>query len=137
MTEKWTAVVADDDAAIRKLLAMILKIHGFKVHEAADGVQAKELVEKHKPDLLATDYNMPGMRGNQLVEALRKAGNHDVSVLGISGAAGGEKDPESMQSYVTEHNERYANRAPAMHFLAKPFSVPKLQAKLQEMGFRS
>jgi len=109
-------------------------MYGFKVHEAESGEKAKELIQTHDPRLVVTDFYMPEMTGAQLVTHLRESGNHHVKVLGISGMAGERDDPKSMKAFVEQHNAKFT-QAPPMHFLEKPFSLNKFNAKLHEMGF--
>lgn len=60
-----TVVVADDQAAVREALAAMLDLTpGITVQGAAsDGVEAVELVRRHRPDVLLTDLRMPNLDG--------------------------------------------------------------------------
>jgi len=67
-----TTIIADDHEIVRRGIRGILE--GEKlctvVAEAADGLSAAQLVEKHKPDVLILDLNMPRLHG---IEVLRQA----------------------------------------------------------------
>ncbi|MDB5944093.1 MAG: response regulator receiver protein [Ramlibacter sp.] len=65
-------VVIDDSAEIRSLMSLVLRNDGYKVLEARDGVVGLALVKLHKPDLVVSDVQMPGMNGIELVLALRQ-----------------------------------------------------------------
>ncbi len=66
-----TAIIADDHEIVRRGLRGILEGEGGcrVVAEAADGLTAAQLVEKHKPNILILDLNMPRLHG---IEVLRQ-----------------------------------------------------------------
>ena len=66
-----TILIVDDEPSIRKYLAMTLGDVGYRVVEAADGVQALEQVQAERPDLVITDIIMPKMNGFEFVRRLR------------------------------------------------------------------
>ncbi|HEX3997080.1 MAG TPA: diguanylate cyclase [Pirellulales bacterium] len=59
-------LVADDDPAILRLLESLLQASGYEVFSASDGRQALEMIERHQPSYLITDWNMPEMNGIEL-----------------------------------------------------------------------
>src|SRR6185503_18702227 len=65
MPREASVVIADDDPAIRKLLADILRTSGYHVLEAANGKQAAEHIRREHVDLLVTDLIMPDQEGIQ------------------------------------------------------------------------
>ena len=81
--------MAEDEPAVRAILARLLRAYGYTVLEARDGSHALELAEgaPAPPDLVIADVVMPGMGGKQLAEALdtRWPG---LPVLFISGYTG-------------------------------------------------
>lgn len=66
-----TILIVDDEASIRKYLAVTLGDGGYRVVEAADGVEALEQVHAERPDLVITDIIMPRMNGFEFVRRLR------------------------------------------------------------------
>jgi CheY-like chemotaxis protein len=65
-------VVAEDDPGTRKLLSVVLEKMGHEVLAAADGQSGWALTRTHRPDLVVSDVNMPGMSGFELLDAVRK-----------------------------------------------------------------
>jgi CheY-like chemotaxis protein len=68
-------IVIDDTEEIRKLMSFVLAKDGYKVLEARDGIVGLALVKLHRPDLVVSDVQMPGMNGFELVQALRQDPN--------------------------------------------------------------
>jgi signal transduction histidine kinase len=66
-----TILIVDDEPSIRKYLAVTLGDGGYRVVEAADGVEALEQVHAERPDLVITDIIMPRMNGFEFVRRLR------------------------------------------------------------------
>ena len=66
-----TVLIADDDAAVRRLLSAVLRPRGHTVIEAGNGEQALELAESENPQLIVSDLLMPTMDGYELVRRLR------------------------------------------------------------------
>lgn len=80
-----TVVVADDSPVIRDLVAEALRSHGLRVLEAADGLEALELVEEHPDvDLVVTDVEMPRMDGVGLITELRKRPGRRIPAVVVS-----------------------------------------------------
>ena len=110
------AVIADDEPLarerIRTLLASEQDIE--VVAEAANGVEAVQLVREHHPDLLFLDVQMPGLDGFGAIEQL--AGEALPSVV-----------------FVTAYDE-YALQAFEVHaldYLLKPFNRTRFQKTLR------
>lgn len=66
-----TVLIADDDAAVRRLLSAVLRPRGHTVIEAGNGEQALELAGSSNPELIVSDLVMPAMDGYELVRRLR------------------------------------------------------------------
>ena len=65
-------LIIEDQAAMRKNLAFILELEGFKVHVAGNGREGLALAESEKPDLILCDVMMPEMDGHELIRTLRQ-----------------------------------------------------------------
>lgn len=70
-------LIVDDRAINLRILSLLLGAMGFKkVTTAAGGLQALELAQQEKFDIILTDLMMPGMDGRQLHKELRKLPNY-------------------------------------------------------------
>ena len=65
-------LLADDERAIRSLLAGVLEKRGYVVRGAADGRQALALYRAKRPDLLVLDVMMPGLGGYEVCREIRR-----------------------------------------------------------------
>ncbi|MBI3002428.1 MAG: response regulator, partial [candidate division NC10 bacterium] len=68
---KPRVLLVDDTAKDRELVCDYLQAAGFEVEEAADGLEALELISRARPDLLVLDLTMPRMSGQELLRQLR------------------------------------------------------------------
>ncbi len=84
-----TILIAEDESAVRALLAKILSEKGYEVLEAADGMEALKLMQQHACSchLVITDVIMPRLNGPALAQHLA-ALSPSVKVLFISGYTG-------------------------------------------------
>lgn len=71
MAERRTILICDDQASLRELVRGVLEIGPYDLHEARDGQEAVEAVERLKPDLILLDLMMPVMNGLQVLERVR------------------------------------------------------------------
>jgi CheY-like chemotaxis protein len=112
-------LVVDDELSNAEVLALILQEEGFQVMVAGDGCQALQRIEEAAPDLLITDYMMPGMNGVELALAVRRLPRHgNLPVLLMSGAA---------TSTLSGHAKNFDA------FLRKPFDIEALLRAVQSL----
>jgi response regulator NasT len=105
-------LIAEDEALIRLDLKEMLQEVGYEVvGEAADGQQAIDLTEEHRPDLVILDVKMPGLDGISAAEQIVEAGTAPVIML----TAFSQRD-------LVER----AAEAGAMAYLVKPFDKSDL-----------
>jgi len=84
-----TILVVDDDPYIQKALEDRLASLGYGVLVAADGVQALEVFERHSPQLVLLDIELPGMKG---LDVLKEIHRRDAGVPVIMITAYGSID---------------------------------------------
>jgi CheY-like chemotaxis protein len=113
----YHVLVADDDDAIRSLLARVL-VHTYPavtVWAVKDGKEALDIYDQQQPDLLICNYNMPRLDGLALLATLRQSRQATLPILMISASI--SIQPQARSLGVTD-------------FLVKPFSIPQLTAIL-------
>jgi signal transduction histidine kinase/CheY-like chemotaxis protein len=106
------ALVAEDQQMLRHVLQDILG-RIAKVATARDGREALRLVHELGPDIVVTDYSMPGMDGLELLAALRSdPATRDVPVVLLSG------DSVTLRSRLADE--------PNLVVMSKPFEQSEL-----------
>ena len=70
-TGEKCVLVVDDSPFVRKLVCLIVKELGFRVLEAADGVQALEILKFQVPNAIILDVAMPNKGGVETLKELR------------------------------------------------------------------
>ena len=76
-------LVVDDDRNIRRLYQAVLEQAGYRVHTAADGVEALAVLDREFIDLVVLDVMMPHMDGYEFTRILRES-NNDLPILMVS-----------------------------------------------------
>jgi two-component system OmpR family response regulator len=109
------ALVAEDDAGIRRLIAGLLEMDGWDVREAADGDEAVAIANEWQPDAVVIDVMMPGKDGLTAVREIRlQPGGEGRAVVVVSAKHGIEVQ---------------AKEAGSDDFVAKPFDPDGLSAR--------
>lgn len=116
-------LLVDDEMSSAEVLALVLASEGYEVTVAADGHQAISRLMEAEPDVLITDFMMPGMNGADLVHTVRKMERFaHLPIMMMSGA------PESaLRSYA----------APYDVFLRKPFGLDEFLSALNALRRKS
>ena len=78
----YRVLVADDEKDIRSVLALYLEDAGYEVVEAANGVEALQVLETQDIDLCLLDIMMPELDGFQVLKRVRET--NDVPVIVVS-----------------------------------------------------
>ena len=114
-------LIAEDEATVRFIAACSLRAAGYKVLEAADGIDALALVEsrENRIDLVITDVVMPRMGGRELAERIR-AKRERLPILFMSG-------------YMNDEVVGNGNMGSHMAVLQKPFTPEMLVRKAREV----
>ena len=81
-----SALLVEDDDAIRLFLSRYLKRMGMEVTEAEDGMAAIRKLDACNPDLIITDLSMPRMNGVEFIQEARKSGFKNP-IIAVTGAA--------------------------------------------------
>src|ERR1700747_717192 len=107
-------LIVDDEANRRKTLAEILSARGYSVLEADDGTTAVEILRDTTPDLIFSDWKMPQMGGEKLLQHLRGAALlASIPVIVIT-------------AFGSSHSAIEAVRLGAYDFVMKPFDLDEI-----------
>ena len=112
-------LVAEDNAGLRKLIRIYLTRAGYSVFEAADGVQALEVLDHNPVSLIIADIMMPNMDGYTLTRELREA-SVDIPVLIVTA-----KD--------TLEDKRTGFGAGADDYMTKPVDMEELILRVEAL----
>jgi CheY-like chemotaxis protein len=117
-------LVADDDHNWNDSLRSVLERRGYRVIQAADGVQAREMVHQERPDLMILDMRMPRLGGLPVMEHLQNH-PHAPPIIMITAEDGSK-------------HKAYAENLGAVDFLRKPFPMGKLLESVERgLGLRA
>jgi twitching motility two-component system response regulator PilG len=86
---RGTILVVDDSTTVRKLVAITLERHHFRVITAADGLEALAHLESEIPDVVLLDITMPNMDGYKVCKTIKSnERTHHLPVIMLSGKDG-------------------------------------------------
>lgn len=71
-SSRQTILVVDDDANIRRVVEINLRISGYDVITAKNGEEGLAAVARYSPQLLVLDVTMPGMNGYEVAQQLQE-----------------------------------------------------------------
>ena len=120
MEESTKILVIEDEEHIRKVLSYNLKLDGFEVFLAENGMIGLEMAREKKPDLILLDWMMPGLDGLQVLSELKQdEGTKSIPVFMLTA--------KSMMAEVGR-----ALYEGADDYITKPFDVIELGQILKE-----
>ncbi|MDR0959888.1 MAG: response regulator transcription factor [Propionibacteriaceae bacterium] len=117
-----TILFVDDEAAIRSGFREYAEFVGYRVIEAADGMEAVRLATEEDVDIIVMDVMMPKLDGFTAVKQIKKI--KDIPVLMLS--ARGE-----------EYDKLYGFELGIDDYVVKPFSGKEVLARIQAILARS
>ena len=78
MNEK--ILIVDDQYGIRILLNEVFHKEGYQTFQAANGLQALDIVKNHRPNLVLLDMKIPGMDGIEILKRMKLI-DEDIRVI--------------------------------------------------------
>ncbi|HEU4699032.1 MAG TPA: type II/IV secretion system protein [Gemmatimonadales bacterium] len=119
-----TVLLVEDEEQLRRVMKDLLEREGYRVAEARDGIEALDQVDRHAPDIIMLDLNLPGLDGYGVLAQLRsRTSTRRIPVIVLT--ARGDED-----------NEVRVFELGADDFLAKPFRARALSARLEAVLHR-
>jgi CheY-like chemotaxis protein len=111
-------LIADDNDSDRMILSSIIKQQGHCVIEAYDGINAVEVYQRERPDIVLLDVIMPNMDGMDAAKAIKSfAGEKMVPIIFLTSLT----DASSLAKCLDSGGD---------DFLSKPYNKTILQAKI-------
>ena len=112
MAETKTILVVDDDYELSDGIRAVLENQGFRVLQARDGQQGKQMVYNHHPDLVILDMMMPRMGGYPVLEHFRDK-KEAPPIIMITANEG-------------SRHKAYAEYLGVVDYIRKPFAMERL-----------
>jgi two-component system alkaline phosphatase synthesis response regulator PhoP len=117
-------LVADDEIHIVHVVTIKLRNNGYEVISAENGDEAFAMACKEKPDIIVTDFQMPGMTGVELVRKLRQnETTKDIPVVMLTARGFAVEDKEKEELEISE-------------ILSKPFSPKELLRSIEDILYQ-
>jgi len=114
-------LIVDDSASLRQVVKITLTGAGYEVLEAGDGVEALELLQSHKANLVISDVNMPRMDGLTLLRAIKE--KPDLKFM-----------PVIMLTTESEaEKKKQGQEAGARAWIVKPFQPQQMLAAVSKL----
>ncbi len=109
-----SVMVVDDSLSVRKSMSLLLEDSGFEVILAKDGLEAIEVMNQRRPNVMLVDMEMPRMNGLELTAHVRA--NHETGNIPIF----------MITSRTTEKHREQAKTAGVDRYLTKPYQDTEL-----------
>lgn len=115
-------LVVDDFSTMRRIIKNILKQIGYNnIIEADDGTTAWEILNREQIDFVVCDWNMPKMKGIDLLRKIRDSEEfEDMPFLMVTAEAQQENLVEAIQAKVS-------------NYVVKPFTPDVLSQKIEKI----
>jgi CheY-like chemotaxis protein len=118
-------LIVDDEESIRDLLKEVLSSQDHRIHLAADGKQAFEIIRKKSVDLAIVDRNMPGMTGIEVVQLIRQnPKTASMKVLMCTGASVTKEIDEAFSAGADDYVLKPLNFAQLLDKVARTLAAP-------------
>lgn len=119
ISQEATILVVDDSPTIRRVVVDSLTAHGYRVCEAADGVEGIREIATQRPDLILLDITMPRLDGYRLCRLVKShATTRHIPVVMLSGKDG-------------TFDRLRGRLAGSSDYITKPFDTPALLQKIE------
>src|SRR5262245_12789685 len=115
----YTVVIVEDNPAMRDGILQVVQRMGLQASACDRAETALEQIVKKAPDILITDYRLPGMDGLAFLQAARQQ-LPEAAIIFITAYGSIELAVQAMQHGAAD-------------FIAKPFSMDELTVKLEKI----
>ena len=108
-------LLVEDDDNLSFILQERLTSEGYEIRIAKDAAEGYSIYLRFRPDLVISDFQLPGENGVELVSRIRKVSNINIRTIYMSA------DLNSLESEIELEKDR-----PEVYVLAKPFTTGEL-----------
>ena len=112
-------LIIDDQRGIRLLLNEVFSKNMYKVYQAANGMEALQILENQPIDCILLDMRIPGMNGIEILREIRER-NLDMPIF-------------MMTAFEEEEMVAEAKRLGVIKFFTKPFNVFDLRNEVNDI----
>jgi CheY-like chemotaxis protein len=113
-----TALIAEDDAALRRMMVTLLRPLDVQIDEAADGLEAVERLRERRYDVVIVDLMMPRVDGYSVIRYLEEKDPQARAI--VTSAVQGEALAPVVRSNVVRG------------VLSKPFDIDEFSSSVRE-----
>jgi DNA-binding response OmpR family regulator len=118
-------LVVEDSPTIASVVKYFLELEGFEVLVAKNGNSGLKAAKRDLPNVIVTDYDMPGMDGITMVKAVRaEAATRDIAVLMLTSEQSVEREAQALEAGVDD-------------YILKPVEPRRLAARVRSVLARS
>lgn len=119
MEKKYTVLIVDDEPDIVSLLGLHLKLNGYSIFQANNGVNGLEAAIHEKPDLIVLDVMMPEMDGFEVAKKLKE--NPETTDIPIIFLTARTQTDDKIKGLM----------AGADDYMIKPFDFEELELRIK------
>jgi DNA-binding response OmpR family regulator len=114
-------LIVDDEPDLREVIDYNLRAAGYEVSHAESGTTALASAQRHLPDAIVLDINLPGLDGLAVCEMLRLLpSTRDIPILMLTALA-------------TDQTRKLGLQVGASDYMTKPFSPRELVARVGKL----
>lgn len=110
-------LVIEDEDSIRRLIRYDLKVSGYEVESASDGIQGLDLALNNNYDVIIVDWMLPSKDGLSIVKKLREAKINSIIIM----LTAKDEETDILESFEAGVDD----------YITKPFSPRQLQARIK------
>jgi two-component system response regulator MprA len=118
---KKRLLLVDDDQYVRRILAVGLRLEGYEIDQAANGLEGLEKLRAHRADAVIVDLMMPVMDGRAFLQKVREELGAELPILVLT-------------SVDREDATRDLLASGASGILHKPAKVPEILEELRKIS---
>ena len=122
-------LIVDDEINIRRVVKEYAEFEGYEVGEAANGMEAVELVKNNDYDLIVMDIMMPKMDGHQAAKAIRamyadRPDAEEIPIIALSANAFSEDVQASLDAGMNGHVSKPLNMEEVAKVIERNLNKP-------------